>query len=216
MVAPFDMHSRLISLIERERDHARAGKPARIVAKLNALVDQEIIEKLYEASRADVTIDLIVRGICCLRPKMPGLSENIRVISIVGRFLEHSRIFILRMPASPECSFPARIGCHEIFSGASNWRSPSKTRHCAIRLSTRCYRVSCTIALRRGSLQPDGTYRRLKPEGTEPRAQAQWHFREVSSRAREKNDRFQEKIARRQINSDDRCHRSARYHESGN
>src|SRR5437016_10172024 len=78
MVAPFDMHSRLIQSIERERDNARAGKPARIVAKLNALVDQEIIEKLYEASCSDVSIDLIVRGICCLRPKIPGLSENIR------------------------------------------------------------------------------------------------------------------------------------------
>src|SRR5204863_6454380 len=91
--APFDMHSRLIKLIERERDNALAGKPARIVAKMNALVDQEIIKKLYEASCADVTIDLVVRGICCLRPKIPDLSENIRVISIVGRFLEHRRIF---------------------------------------------------------------------------------------------------------------------------
>src|SRR5881296_552419 len=71
MVAPFDMHSRLIKLIERERDNAVAGKPARIVAKMNALVDLEIIEKLYEASCADVSIDLIVRGICCLRPKIP-------------------------------------------------------------------------------------------------------------------------------------------------
>src|SRR5207244_12682213 len=101
LVAPFDMHSRLIRLIERERDHARGGKPARIVAKLNALVDQEIIEKLYEASCADVTIDLIVRGICCLRPKMPGLSDNIRVISIVGRFLEHSRIFYFENAGQP-------------------------------------------------------------------------------------------------------------------
>src|SRR5207237_4138557 len=90
--SPFDLHKRLISLIDRERDHALAGKPARIIAKLNALVDQQIIEKLYEASCADVTIDLIVRGICCLRPKIPGLSENIRVFSIVGRLLEDRRI----------------------------------------------------------------------------------------------------------------------------
>src|SRR5437868_1361567 len=86
LVAPFDLQKRLIGLIERERDHALAGKPARIIAKLNHLVDQETIEKLYEASCADVPIDLIVRGICSLRPKIPGLSENIRVFSIVGIF----------------------------------------------------------------------------------------------------------------------------------
>src|SRR5207247_9783451 len=101
MVAPFDMHSRLIQCIERERDNQREGKPARNVAKLNALVDHELIEKLYEASCSDVTIDLIVRGICCLCPKIPGLSVKIRVISIVSRVLEYSRVFYFDKAGDP-------------------------------------------------------------------------------------------------------------------
>jgi polyphosphate kinase len=91
--SPFKLHETLQSMIEREINHARAGKSARLIAKLNALVDPQTIENLYRASGAGVQIELIVRGVCALRPGLPGISENIRVRSIIGRFLEHSRVF---------------------------------------------------------------------------------------------------------------------------
>jgi polyphosphate kinase len=93
LVAPVNLRSRMIALIRREIDHVRSGRDGRIVAKMNALVDPEIILALYEASQAGVSIDLIIRGMCCLRPGVLGLSDRIRVISIIGRFLEHSRLF---------------------------------------------------------------------------------------------------------------------------
>ncbi len=94
VVAPTDLHARTIELIHEQAERAQAGKSARIFAKFNSLVDRETIEALYEASQAGVPIDLVIRGICCLRPGLPGISENIRVRSIVDRFLEHSRILV--------------------------------------------------------------------------------------------------------------------------
>ncbi len=110
LIAPVSLRDRMVELIRREIEHAKNGDHARIVAKMNALVDPMIIETLYEASQAGVKIDLIVRGICCLRPGVEGVSENIRVISIIGRFLEHSRIFYFH-----------NSGAEEIFIGSADW-----------------------------------------------------------------------------------------------
>jgi polyphosphate kinase len=110
MVAPLDLAEKVIALIDRETDHARQGRPGRIIAKMNALLDKNIIQALYRASQAGVEIDLIVRGICALRPGVRGVSDRIRVRSIVGRFLEHSRIYYF-----------ANGGDEEIYIGSADW-----------------------------------------------------------------------------------------------
>src|ERR1700730_17894470 len=180
MVAPFDLKQRLIGLIHRERDHALAGKPARIIAKLNSLVDQEIIEKLYEASCADVTNDLIVRGICCLRPKIPDLSENICVISIVGRFLEHSRIYYFSNDGQPDLFLSSADWMPRNFLRRVELAFPIENPALRDNLINEVLPRFLNDRVKSRELQPDGSYRRLKPEGPETRAQAQWHFRERS------------------------------------
>jgi len=117
LVAPVNLREKLTSLIERETAHAKAGRPARIMAKLNRLADEQIIQSLYEASQAGVEIDLIIRGVCMLRPGVPNLSENIRVRSIVGRFLEHSRVMYF-----------ANDGHEEIYIGSSDWMHRNLSR----------------------------------------------------------------------------------------
>src|SRR5205809_374397 len=184
MVAPFDLSERLIKLIERERDHARAGKPARIIAKLNSIVDDDVIEKLYEASCAGVKIDLIVRGICCLRPRVPGLSENIRVISIVGRFLEHSRVYYFE-----------NAGQADIYLSSADWMPRNFYRRVEIAFpidapGPREEMVNDILPsllndqVKARELQPDGSYVRLHPAEGAARSQAQLHFRERSRQAR--------------------------------
>jgi polyphosphate kinase len=108
--APFSLHQALLAKIEREAEHARAGKPARIIAKLNALTEPTIIQALYRASRAGVDIELIVRGVCCLRPGVRGVSERIKVRSIIGRFLEHSRVYYFE-----------NAGAREMYCGSADW-----------------------------------------------------------------------------------------------
>ncbi|NJL21708.1 MAG: polyphosphate kinase 1 [Leptolyngbyaceae cyanobacterium SM1_3_5] len=117
LVAPVNLRDRMVALIDREADHSRLGHPSRIVAKMNALVDPQIIRALYEASRAGVEIDLIVRGICCLRPGVENVSDNIRVVSIVGRFLEHSRIFYFQ-----------NGGAEEVYIGSADWMTRNLDR----------------------------------------------------------------------------------------
>jgi len=108
--APFELHKKVVELIRRERTNAERGLPSRIIARMNSLVDEEVIRELYSASQAGVKIQLLIRGICCLRPGIPGISENISVISIIDRFLEHSRIFYFENACQPE-----------VFVGSADW-----------------------------------------------------------------------------------------------
>jgi polyphosphate kinase len=117
LVAPVNMRSGMTALIRREMEHCKNGSRGRIVAKMNSLVDPQIIATLYEASQAGVEIDLIVRGMCCLRPGVKGVSETIRVQSLVGRFLEHSRIFYFH-----------NLGLEEVYIGSADWMSRNLNR----------------------------------------------------------------------------------------
>ena len=124
LVAPITLAQDLLYLIEREAEHARAGRPARIIAKMNALLDGQTVKALYAASRAGVEIDLIIRGMCALRPGVRGLSERIRVRSIVGRFLEHSRIFWFENGATAENDST------EVFCGSADWMPRNLYERC--------------------------------------------------------------------------------------
>ncbi len=169
IVAPGDMRQRFLELIRREADHASAGKGGRIIAKMNALVDTETIEALYEASRAGVEIDLIVRGICCLRPGVAGVSDRIRVLSIVGRFLEHSRIFYF-----------ANAGEDEYYFGSADWMprnfdrrveavAPIEDKSLHPRLSS-LLETLLSDNRQAWDLEPDGSYIQRVPHGEPERA----------------------------------------------
>ena len=162
IVAPHGMRQRFLQLVEREAAHAAAGRPARIIAKMNSLVDAETIQALYLASQAGVEIDLIVRGICCLRPQVEGVSDRIRVISIVGRFLEHSRLWYFANDSRPE-----------YYIGSADWmpRNFDRRVECAVpvedaRLHPRLMALleTCLADNRQAwELSPDGGYAQRFP-----------------------------------------------------
>src|SRR5436309_9234462 len=119
-MAPTTLRERFVRLIQREQRRAEEGQPAEIRAKMNSLVDEQIIRALYDASKAGVRIRLNVRGICCLRPGLKGVSETIEVVSIVDRFLEHARVFHFRNAGDTRCTWPRPTGCRATWTGASS------------------------------------------------------------------------------------------------
>ena len=179
LVAPLTLAPKLLSLIDREAGHAKQGRPASIVAKMNALLDRATIEALYAASKAGVQIDLIVRGMCSLRPGVKGLSENIRVRSIVGRFLEHSRIFTF-----------ANGGEHEVYCGSADWMPRNLFERCEVvfpvlapELAARIQNEILASYIKDNTkarlLQPDGTY--IRPPRSGPRFIAQEYLMELAA-----------------------------------
>jgi polyphosphate kinase len=189
LVAPFDLNKAFLKLIHQERDHALQGRPARIIAKMNSLVEHQIIQALYEASCAGVKIDLIIRGICCLRPGISGVSENIRVISIVGRFLEHSRIYYFENSGDPK-----------VYLGSADWMArnlfkrvevvfPIENPELKKRIVEEILDTLMKDCVKSRELQSSGLYIRLKPaEGAQP-FQAQYTFREIARKEAKHPDR---------------------------
>jgi polyphosphate kinase len=189
IVAPVGLRESVIQLIDRERGHAEAGKPARIFVKMNALVEPSVIDALYRASQAGVGIDIVCRGICCLRPGLPGVSESIRVISIVDKFLEHSRIFYFENGGSPE-----------VYLGSADWMPRNFFRRIELmfpiedpRLRTRMIdeimRILLSDNVKARQLQADGTYRRVSPGDGELPVRSQAIFQTLArGSARESGD----------------------------
>ena len=183
LVAPFQLHERILHFIQRETENARRGRPARIIAKMNALLDGEIIRALYRASQAGVKIDLLVRGICCLRPQLPGISDHITVRSVVDRFLEHSRIYYFQNGGQPE-----------IYLGSPDWMPRNFFRRIEIvfpledsqlreRVQNEVLEICLADNVKAWHLRADGTYlRRHGPSAESRRSQVEFIARAAASR----------------------------------
>lgn len=181
VVAPSRLQPFFLERIEQEAANQKAGKGGSIVAKMNGLLEPAIVQALYRASQAGVKIDLICRGICSLRPGIPGVSENIRVISIVDRFLEHSRIFYFHNAGDPV-----------VYIGSSDWMDRNLSRRVEVvfpieqpdlkqRLVREILAISLADNMKARELLPDGSYRRLQPEANKPRVRSQERFLEIAA-----------------------------------
>jgi len=175
LVAPVNLRQRIEAMIVRETDHARQGHKAHLILKTNALVDPQIIQLLYQASQAGVRVDLLVRGICCLRPGVKGLSENIRVLSVVGRYLEHSRIYYFLNQGAEEIY----IGSADLMPRNLNNRvevvfpieNQDQIRYLRDEVLGLYLKDNSSVRL----MNADGSYKRLKPDKDEKARNVQ-HF----------------------------------------
>ena len=162
VVAPDELHRKTIDLIEEQMKVAMAGKPSRIFAKLNSLVDYDVIESLYRASQAGVPIELLVRGICCLRPGIEGISDNIRVTSIVDRYLEHSRIFVFGSGSHAKVFLSSADWMPRNFHRRVEVMFPIKATNLKKRILSELIPNFINDNVKARVLQSDGSYRRVK------------------------------------------------------
>jgi polyphosphate kinase len=176
LVAPINLRARLEALIQREIDHHRNGRQGHLIFKMNSLVDKSTIHLLYEASQAGVKVDLLVRGICCLRPGLPGVSDNIRVTSIVGRFLEHSRVFYFRNGGEEE----VYLGSADLMPRNLNHRVevtfPVEDLRLVRFLRDELLAIYLADNVKARVMAGDGTYSRLVPDDNNPPLASQAWF----------------------------------------
>jgi polyphosphate kinase len=173
VVSPFDLHAQTLALILREAGKAERGEPAAITAKVNALVDPEVIKALYRASQAGVKINLIVRGSCCLKPGIPGISENIRVISILDRFLEHSRAYVFGVGDTADVYVASADWMPRNFRRRVEVMFPLLDPRVKRRVLGRLLPILLEDNVKARQMQPDGTYVRVTRDESEPKRRAQ-------------------------------------------